>query len=232
MNPFTTLRAQLGGERSTTSSLVRLGSVSVSVSGSVPGSVSVRVPLGLGVGFVIAIAGLAGCAKSKSEPAAEKPVTSAAPAPAPASSAQPNPASAGTGAGTAGPIGRAIVTIQDKLDVEKEGRPKDTPSAEQVFAAVEQAGVALTDKKQHVGAVYGAAYCVGAKSGGVAYSACEYESADAAKAGRDTSMKAFQTGNREIYTNKKTTLTVLQPSAKTPASEAVVKKSVEAFKKL
>lgn len=220
MNPFTTLRAQLGGERSSTSSRVRL--------------VSVRFPLGLGVGLLVA--GLAGCAKTKSEPAAEKPAATSAvasvtaPAPAPATSAPPN--SAASGAGAAGPIGRAVVTIQDKLDVEKDGRPKDTPSAEQVFAAVEQAGVALTDKKQHVGAVYGAAYCVGAKSGGVAYSACEYESAEAAKAGRDTSIKAFQTGNREVYTNKKTTLTVLQPSPKTPASEAIAKKSVEAFKKL
>lgn len=185
----------------------------------------------LGLGLALLFAGLVGCAKSKSEPAAEKPGTSsAASAVAPATSAPPQPAASGAAAG--GPIGRAIVTIQDKLDVEKDGRPKDTPSAEQVFAAVEKAGVALTDKKQHVGSVYGASYCVGAKSGGVAYSACEYESADAAKAGRETSMKAFQTGNREVYTNKKTTLTVLQPSPKTPASEAVVKKSVEAFAKL
>ena len=180
--------------------------------------------------LLVAVGAFSACAKSKPEPGEARPAAASASVTVATPSATP-PSAAAASAG-AGPVGRAIVTIQDKLDSEKDGRPKDTPKVEDVFAAIEKTGAALTDKKQHVGSVYGAQYCMGAKSESVAYSACEYESADAAKAGRETSMKAFQTGNRDIFTNKKTTLTILQPSPKTPASEALAKKSVEAFTKL
>lgn len=127
-----------------------------------------------------------------------------------------------------------IFSLGDKLQVEQRDRPVGTPKAEDVYAAFEKAGFALTEKQQHVASVFGAKFCLGAKTDNdMAFSVCEYADEAAAKAGRETSLKALAVvPNRDILVNKKTTLTVRQPAAKTPASEASAKKAAQVFSTL
>lgn len=127
-----------------------------------------------------------------------------------------------------------VFSLGDKLEVEKHDRPTATPKAEDVYAAFEKSGFVLTEKQQHVASVFGAKFCLGAKSDPeMAYSVCEYADEAAAKAGRESSIKALAVvPNREISVNKKTTLTVRQPATKTSASEAAAKKAAQVFAKL
>lgn len=175
-----------------------------------------------------------GCAK-KAEPKENEqaqPPPPAAPASPPptatnAAIAAPNPPIPN------GPVGRAILSLEDKMQAEKADRPTDTVKAEDVFAALQKAGIPLNDVKQGVGSVYGAKYCASAKSGEMAFGVCEYATPELAAKGREDSLKALQVvPNREIKINKKTTLTVRQPPTKTPETEALAKKGFDAFAKL
>lgn len=163
---------------------------------------------------VALVASAAACTKAKPEKANAEP---------PAAAKPPGAVHAPT---------RAILTIQDKLDSEKESRPSGTPHAEDVYAALEKAGLRVSDKQQHVASLYGAKYCLGAKAGEVAYSVCEYDSAEAAKAGRELTMKALPAPNRDIVVHEKTTLTVRQPAVKTASSESAAKTSEDVFARL
>jgi hypothetical protein len=190
---------------------------------------------GAAIAFALALLPLGCAAKScNGEKVGERGDKGAFPAASTTIAAAAGPAGA-TGAPVPGSKpGRVVVTLQDRLEAEKEQRATDTPKAEEVLAALEKAGLTLTDKKQHVASVYGAMYCLGAKSeGGIGYSVCEYASPEAAKSGRDASEKAFATvANRELATNKKTVLTILQPASKTPQSQDAAKKSFDVFAKL
>ncbi|MDP9150966.1 MAG: hypothetical protein M3O36_13635, partial [Myxococcota bacterium] len=128
-----------------------------------------------------------------------------------------------------------IVTLGDKIAYESTHRTAtDTPKVEDVYAALEKAGFKLREKQQHVAAVFGAEYCVGAKADDdVALSVCEYVSPAAAKDGRDMSLKTLASvPNREIHVNRKTTLTIRQPAAETSASQAAAKSAADVFDKL
>ena len=127
-----------------------------------------------------------------------------------------------------------VFSVGDKLLSEQRDRITGTPKAEDVYAALEKAGFALTEKQQHVASVFGAKFCLGAKTDNeMAFSACEYVDEAAAKAGRDSSLKALAVvPNREIFMNKKTTLTIRQPARKTALSEAASKKAAQIFSKL
>ncbi len=165
--------------------------------------------------FVVALLAV-GCSR-KSEPDAAR------------AEAPPAPVTVTKAATVApGPI-RPSVTLSDQLENERAVRPTDTPRVEDVLAALDRAGVATTDRQQHVATIFGARYCMGAKSGDVAFSVCEYESASAAEAGRRLSLKALGATDREIVVNHKTTLTVRRPSVRTAASEDVAKKSIATF---
>lgn len=174
--------------------------------------------------LVITLAMLAAACAKKDEPAPAR--TEAAPAPAAAGTTQTSGALA-----AARPL-RPVVTLEDQLENERAVRPDGTPHVEAVIAALEKSGLTVTDRQQHVATIYGAKYCLGAKSGEVAFSICEYETKEAALAGRSLSLKALGAVNRDIFVNQKTTMTVRQPAVKTAASETVAKKSVDAFARI
>jgi hypothetical protein len=130
---------------------------------------------------------------------------------------------------------RPVLTLGDKLVFESTHRTAtDTPKAEEVYAALETAGFKLTEKQQHVASVFGAQYCLGAKAeNDIAFSVCEYGSAEQARMGREESLKTLASvPNREISTNKKTTLTIRQPAQETPTSRTAAKKAADTFAKL
>jgi hypothetical protein len=151
-----------------------------------------------------------------------------------ADSAPPAMASAVPSSAPSAPAIQPVFSVGDKLQSEQRDRPTGTPKGEDVYAAFEKAGFALTEKQQHVASVFGAKFCVGAKTDNdMAFSVCEYVDEPSAKAGRDVSLKTLaMVPNREIFVNKKTTLTVRQPAKKTPASEAASKKAAQIFGKL
>jgi len=170
------------------------------------------------------------CLLACSKPAPEAAPASSASAAVPSASATADPLSslAQTDAGLS-----PALPLLDKLDYEGKHRGTATPTVEQTWDAFDKAGIKLIEKAQHVGGVFGALYCVGAKSDDDAFSVCEFTDAAAAKAGKDGSEKALVTiPNRTLVVNKTTLLTVRQPATKTPASEALTKKAIDAFKKL
>ncbi|MDP8999768.1 MAG: hypothetical protein M3O46_06630 [Myxococcota bacterium] len=134
-----------------------------------------------------------------------------------------------------GAASQPILTLGDKLVFESTHRTAmDTPKAEDVYAALEKAGFKLTEKQQHVASVFGAQYCLGAKTeNAMAFSVCEYSSPEEAESGRETSLKTLATvPNREIHVNRKTTLTIRQPAQETSASKAAAKSATDIFSKL
>ena len=170
----------------------------------------------------------AGC-KAKSEPPAGEPAKASTATVAAANATPPSTLPA-----PGSPASRPVLTLGDRLEVERDRKVEGTPKAEDVYAAFEKAGLALSEKKQHVARVFGAQYCLGAKGAGdTAFSVCEYDSPENAATGRETSKKAFEVvPNRELVLNKKTILTVRQPPVKTAESEATSKKAREIFAKL
>ncbi|MFO0678420.1 MAG: hypothetical protein U0169_17920 [Polyangiaceae bacterium] len=155
-------------------------------------------------------------------------------------SEEPSPAAAGTASsakpGTTAPVASArptatgpiepVFSIPDKLRVEASHRSDAGVPSEKVFAAFEAAGLAITERAQHVGAVFGASYCVGATvDGDVKISVCEFATPAEATDSRDKSAKLLASiPNREVFAHKAGTLTVRQPAPKTPKSEATAKK--------
>ncbi len=127
----------------------------------------------------------------------------------------------------------AVGGLKLTLDRESASRPTGTPKAEQVFAALEKAGVKVDGIRQQLGATHGANYCSGgATAAGLGVNVCEYADAEAATAGRERSLKLLAgIKNREIFVNKKTTLTMMRGDGATGAAQER-DKAVEAFKKL
>ncbi len=114
---------------------------------------------------------------------------------------------------------------------EAKNRPGLKPSSDDVFAALETAGVSLPAKKQSMGATYKAAYCAGGYSADslVAITVCEYTNEAEANAGRDYSISLFpQMTNRTVVAHKTNTLQVIIQKPGAP-SEAEKKKAVDAF---
>ena len=122
------------------------------------------------------------------------------------------------------------VGVANRMANEANNRPTGTPRAEDVYAALAKAGMKLVEKNQHMAAPFGAQYCLGAEvEGQLALSVCEYGSEQAAKDGREMSLKAFKfVANREIFVNKQTTFTVREKT-KTPEVDAVAKRAQQLF---
>ena len=114
---------------------------------------------------------------------------------------------------------------------EAKNRPGIKPSSDDVFAALDTAGVGLPQKKQSMGSTYKAAYCAGGYSADslVAVTVCEYANEAEANAGRDYSISLFpQMTNRTVVAHKTNILQVItqKPGA---AADAEKKKAVDAF---
>jgi hypothetical protein len=163
-----------------------------------------------------------GCSKKP------EPELSAAASAAPAVTSAPAPPIS-----TASAAAQRLLSLNQRFEREAGQRPKDTPRVEDVLAAFEQQGLTCQDRRQHLAAPFRARYCFGARTDhDVAISICEYGDAHGAKLGRDESLKAFSAvQNREIFLNRSTTLTLRQ-GRPTAASQAVIRKLVEAFSKV
>jgi hypothetical protein len=98
-----------------------------------------------------------------------------------------------------------------------------------VLAAIKNAGIETREVRQHLGAPFGAEYCMGLKAGADLHaSICEYTDAKTATESREKSLAALNVPNRSIYLNGATTLTV-RIGTKTDAEEALSKKMIAAF---
>lgn len=98
----------------------------------------------------------------------------------------------------------------DELAREAKQRPTGTPSAESVLDALEAKGLKLERRRQVLARIVGASFCMtGLFAGGASVSVCEYPDEAAAAKGRDLSLEKFKAlPNRQIFVNKKTTLTL------------------------
>lgn len=130
--------------------------------------------------------------------------------------------------------------IPDRFEAEQKARPANLkPNAEAIFAALEKAGLAVVDKKQHLGQTFGARYCVGARvvngrdAGDLTMlqlSVCEFINAEVAVMSRDYSIEALKMiPNRTVHASKQTTLTVRREQPLTPENEAAAAKAVEVY---
>jgi hypothetical protein len=110
--------------------------------------------------------------------------------------------------------------LMQLLTEEKANRPAGTPTAEAIFAAVEQGGIKTKDQSQVLGRMVGAAYCENAHTeSGLVLGVCEFKDAETLAKGRAYSEKTFGKSlpNRTLLANGKTLLT-LNPPDTSPAS--------------
>jgi hypothetical protein len=140
---------------------------------------------------------------SPAQSAAPPPASPASPpaasaAPAPAAAPEPTPEREGGGG------------LIDELAREAKGRPTGTPAAEAVLDALEAKGLKFERRRQVLARVVGASFCMtGLLAGGASISVCEYPDEAAAAKGRELSLEKFKAlPNRQIFVNKKTTLTL------------------------
>ncbi len=168
------------------------------------------------------------CAKSSPPPeaSAEKPVSSSS-----ASASAGTTPSAAT-SGESEPTATGTAGLFERLAKEKGSRPTGTPRTDDVFAAFKKAGMPVVEENQVYAAMVKASYCEAAKGTTVYLSVCEYPSEAEAKTGQDFSKRTFASiPNRDVYLNKKTTLTIGQTTP-TPKGNAEAKAMVDAFLKL
>jgi len=132
------------------------------------------------------------------------------------------------------------MSAPERFKAELAARPPDLkPNVESVLAALENAGLEVVDKKQHLAQSVGGRYCVGArvvdgKDAGarelLVISVCEFISAEVAAGSRSYSIKALEIiPNRTVHANKQTTMTVGETDPITPAVEAANVKALAAY---
>jgi len=91
------------------------------------------------------------------------------------------------------PASQDLRNLGGQMSFELQHRPSIGPTAEQVFAALDKAGIKLTGVTQYLGSTMKAAYCAGGRSAtGVVVAVCEYQTADAAKAGLEWMKTRFK----------------------------------------
>lgn len=117
--------------------------------------------------------------------------------------------------------------INALFQVEAANRPSGALRVEDALAAFRHAGIALHDERQHLARPYGARYCVGARSGELVLSVCEYIDAAAAETGIASSRK-IPLKDREIRLRRDTSLTV-RLLHKTPDAQALSTRLFDTF---
>jgi hypothetical protein len=146
---------------------------------------------------------VAACKPSSPAPStAPPPATAATPAAAPAAS--PVPAREPTVEREGGE------GLMDDLAREAKQRPTGTPTAEAVLDALDAQGVKIERRRQVLARAVQASFCMtGLMAGGGSVAICEYPDEAAATKGREVSLEKFKAlPNRQIFVNKKTTLTL------------------------
>lgn len=119
------------------------------------------------------------------------------------------------------------------LKFEAGHRPSGTPRYEDILAAWNEGGVAVSARRQTLGHTMGARFCHTAGTAiGVHLVVCEYESEAVAQVKqRETDAHWKSIPNRESFRNGATLLTVSR-GTKTEATEAEVKKLTAVFARL
>ena len=109
-----------------------------------------------------------------------------------------------------------VETLTGRLAREARGRPRVSPTAEEVLAALDRVGASIPNKQQSLGDTYKANYCLGGYTvdGSFAISACEYADAADAEAGRALSKQILsRVTTRDVWTHKTDTLAIVQLKA-------------------
>lgn len=181
----------------------------------------------LGFAVVLAIGSVA-CDKKAppsgltSEPAAPASVAAVATA-----ASSPTPSAAPTGSTPAA----EVETLMGRLRREASSRPRVSPTADEVLAALAKVGADIPNKQQSLADTYKANYCLGGYTvdGSFALSACEYGDAAAADAGRELAKQILvRVTTRDVWSHKADTLAIVQLKAD-DATTARKKKLVAAF---
>ena len=162
-------------------------------------------PSALGLLALVALVALAGACDKKPVPVQN--AVDAGTAEAPASSAS-----------APMPLGSGPMDIPGRFAYEATHRPSGVLTAERVFDAFAAAGMPLTDRKQHIGHQFDAAYCQGAKDDkqSLYFSVCEYPT-EAAAIGGVKAAELFGTARRKAIRNGQTVLIELYPAPGDPA---------------
>jgi hypothetical protein len=118
-------------------------------------------------------------------------------------------------------------TLYGRLQREAQNRPSIKPNADDVFAALDKAGVGVPQRKQSLGSTYHAAYCTGGYTSNMALAVnvCEYANVAAAQAGADYAKTVLPNmTNRFVSTNKSTILMIVDQNQdpKTPPLRAKI----------
>jgi hypothetical protein len=188
-----------------------------------------RVARPLAVLASVALVTCAACVKSTPEPpqaSATDAAIVAITSPAPSARLLP-PALAGSA------LPPAFQSIAERFAYEAQHRPTETPRPEDVFAAFENSGTKLSEKRQHAAGVYGAQFCMGAKGeDDLHMSVCEFASEADLEVGKGLSDKMFGTVPDRVNYGRKKSLLILRQASKTPPSEARAKKLAYLFAKM
>lgn len=124
---------------------------------------------------------------------------------------------------SAAPVARPpSVSLADRLAFEAAHRTEKSLKVEQVFAALSSAGMPVVDQKQFYAAMADARYCAGGRTAdGISIAVCEYETSEAAEAGKRSVEQRFPSvPGRRITTRFHLTLTTTADPA--PVSLAKV----------
>ena len=123
--------------------------------------------------------------------------------------------------------------LAERLQREAANRPAGTPKVEEVHEALRAAGIDLKPLRQTLALTVEASYCtISGSPSGLGVAICEYADEAAAERGRALSLDRLKAvPNREIFVNRKTTLT-LRNTPNDDVVRAEIKKAHEVFSKL
>lgn len=131
-----------------------------------------------------------------------------------------------------GPSGGATNWMA-QLTVEAQNRPKAALPAEDVYAAINAAGVKVEQPQQALGFPIGAKYCVKATAeGGTGVSVCEFTDEQAAAQGREVSLTKLAPAKNRLLILRKGTLITLTTTSEPPEADVEAKKIVIALEAL
>ncbi len=103
------------------------------------------------------------------------------------------------------------LSLPERLTAEAQARPAAALRAENIFAAVVQTGVEITERTQYLASSLGAGYCQNAKTkNDLSITVCEFESDEAATKGRAAALAAVPVANRRIEVHHATTLQIIE----------------------
>lgn len=175
---------------------------------------------------VLALLSVVACGKNREAAPAPTQEPTPVPAPPPAETAKGPPSRMNFGTES------EPMTLMGRLTYEAQHRPAGVLRAEDVIAALKDAGIEV--KPQQVLALsVRAAYCVaGSTPAGTGVTVCEYPGEAEAAAGRAYSLERMAAMKNRLLTVRRGTLLTVTTTAEPPESDVEGKKIVGVFEKL